>query len=98
MNQTHIFEDIEFEWDSEKAKLVFKEHAVTFEECATVLAQEDTVTKEDWRNYDEQRFISTGYSSQLRLLTVIWTERGDKIRLITGFKATKDQIKGFNRG
>lgn len=34
-----------------------------------------------------------------RILTVVWTDRADKIRLITGFKATKDQVKeGFFKG
>lgn len=28
-----------------------------------------------------------------RILTVVWTDRDDKIRLITGFKSTKDQVK-----
>lgn len=71
---------------------------MSFAECATVLLNETTITKPDYRDYGEQRFISTGYSSQARILTVVWTDRDDKIRLITGFKATKDQVKEFNHG
>lgn len=98
MNQTYIINGVMFEWDSNKAELVLKEHGVTLEECATVLLNETTITKEDYRDYDEQRFISTGYSNQARLLTVVWTDRDDRLRLITGFKATKDQVKEFYRG
>lgn len=98
MNQVYVIDDVEFEWDSNKSQLVFKEHKVTFEECATVLTNNSTITKQDYRDYGEVRFISTSYSNQARILTVVWTERDDRIRLITGFKATKDQVKEFNRG
>lgn len=98
VTQTHIIDGVVFEWDSDKAELVHKEHQVEFSECASVLLHELTITKEDYRDYGEQRFISTGYSNQARLLTVVWTERNEHIRLITGFKATKEQIKEFNRG
>lgn len=87
-----------FEWDAGKAELVLKEHKVTMAECATVLLNETVITKQDYRDYTEERFISTGYSDQARILTVVWTPRDDRIRLITGFKATKHQIKEFNRG
>lgn len=98
MNEICIINGVAFEWDSSKAELVLKEHGVGFLECATVLTHEMTITKVDYRDYGEQRFVSTGYSNQARLLTVVWADRGDRIRLITGFKATKDQAKEFNRG
>lgn len=87
-----------FEWHVRKAELVLKEHKITMAECATVLLNETVITKQDYRDYSEERFISTGYSDQARILTVVWTPKDDRIRLITGFKATKHQIKEFNRG
>lgn len=98
MNQTHIINDITFEWDSNKALLISKTHGVTFQECATILFNPTTITKQDYRDYGERRFISTGSSDKARILTVVWTERYDKIRLITGFLASKDQIKEFYYG
>ena len=94
----HHWLGVVFEWDSNKADLVLREHKVTFEECTTVLMNETTITKEDYRDYGEQRFISTGYSNQAKILTVVWTEREGAIRLITGFKSTKEQIKEFHHG
>ncbi|OOR85821.1 hypothetical protein B0181_11885 [Moraxella caviae] len=98
MSENCLIGGVLFEWDSNKAELVLKEHSLTMQECASVLINETTITKPDYRHYDEERFISTGYSNQAKILTVIWTDRGDRIRLITGFKATKDQTKEFHRG
>lgn len=71
MNQTHIINDITFEWDSNKAVLISKTHGVTFQECATILFNPTTMTKQDYRDYGERRFISTGCSDKARILTVV---------------------------
>lgn len=98
MNISYLLDGVIFEWDSNKADLVFREHQVSFEECASVLLNTSTITKEDYRDYGEQRFISTGYSHQARILTVVWTPKENSVRLITGFKATKQQSKEFHNG
>lgn len=87
-----VIAGITFEWDDAKAKLVIKEHQVTFEECCTAILDENSITQEDYRDYGEERFITVGMSDKGRILTVIWTPRGDSIRLITGFKANSLQI------
>lgn len=93
-----LLQDVLFQWDSNKAILIEKEHKVTFAECASVLLNNSTITREDFRDYGEQRFISTGYSNKSRLLTVIWTPTENGVRLITGFKATKLQSKEYHNG
>lgn len=98
MNITYTINGIAFEWDSNKARLVLKEHQITFEECASVFLDQMLITKEDWRDYGEQRFVSTGYSNQARLLTVVWTPKPNSVRLITGFKATKNQTMEHHNG
>lgn len=87
-----VIAGINFEWDDAKAKLVIKELKVTFEECCTAILDENSITQQDYRDYDEERFITVGMSNQGRILMVIWTPRGDNIRLITGFKANSLQI------
>jgi uncharacterized protein len=43
----------------------------------------------------ESRFIAIGMSASGRLLVVIFTERGDKTRLISCRKATKTEIEFY---
>jgi hypothetical protein len=44
---------------------------------------------------DEQRYIALGLSAQGRLLVVVYTERGDKTRLISCRKATPLERKAY---
>ena len=44
---------------------------------------------------DEDRFVILGMSSKNRLLVVVHTERGDKIRIISARKATKKERKQY---
>lgn len=39
--------DITFEWNDEKVKLVIQTHQVSFEECCSVILDENSITKED---------------------------------------------------
>lgn len=79
-----------FEWDDDKADANLKKHGVSFDEACTVLFDEFATMEEDSReNYGEQRFVSVGTSLQGCVLNVVWTQRADKIRLISAFKADK---------
>lgn len=93
-------EGICFEWDSNKALLVIREHDVSFEEALTVLIYDDnSFTNEDIRDYDgEERYITIGMSTNVRLLCVTWTLREDNYRLITVRKANKHEEKGYYHG
>ena len=72
-----------FEWDESKAKLNTRKHGVTFEEASTVFADPLSVTIYDpVHSEDEDRYIALGESQRRRLLVVVFTDRGDRIRLI----------------
>lgn len=89
-----------FEWDSNKADLVFTEHKVTFDEAITVLIYDDNaITDTDSRDYEgEVRYITLGLSHQLNLLIVVWTVRNECYRLITAMKANAQALKRYQRG
>ena len=86
-----------FEWDEEKAeKNVRKHHGVTFHEGVTIFDDPSIATLHDPdHSEDEDRYISLGYSSQGRLLTVCYTERGENIRIISCRKATRPERKMY---
>ncbi|WP_245436309.1 BrnT family toxin [Mesorhizobium tamadayense] len=46
-------------------------------------------------DYEEERFIGIGVINGV-VLTVIYTERGDRIRLISARKATRHEQKAYD--
>ena len=87
---------MEIEWDSHKADSNLKKHGVSFEEAATALLDPMALTQEDAASEGEPRWVLIGMSSQLRLLTVVYTlRRQDRIRLISARRATRKEAKHY---
>ena len=85
-----------FEWDLNKARKNIKSHDVSFDEASTVFSDTLSVTINDpLHSDDEDRFVLIGNSSNNRLLLVVHTERGNKIRIISARKATKNERKQY---
>ncbi len=78
-----------FEWDSEKAKLNYKKHDVSFEEAVTVFYDPLSATFDDPdHSVGEQRLITIGFSSHGRLLVVSHAEERGVLRIISARRAT----------
>jgi uncharacterized DUF497 family protein len=83
---------VEFEWDSSKCKSNLTKHAVSFDEAKTVFEDPFYIDFFDPdHSDDEQRYIIFGMSKQGRLLVVSYTERDDKVRMISVRKATRSE-------
>ena len=81
--------DQEFQWDPAKDDLNRRKHRVTFEEATTVFNDPQADIAPDlFHSADEERYRVIGYSERNRLLTVIFTERHETIRIISARKAT----------
>jgi len=90
---------MEFEWDPQKAKSNLSKHDISFEEAKTVFEDPLYVDFYDPDHSEaEHRYIIIGESSKNRLLLVAYTERGDKIRLISARPATKQEEKAYQEG
>jgi uncharacterized protein len=77
------------EWDGEKAKANLKKHAVSFIEAASVLDDPLALTIDDrLHSIGEPRYLTIGYSDRHRILVVVYTERGDTVRIISARPAT----------
>ena len=86
------------EWDPTKAEANLRKHGVAFAEAATVLADDDALTREDPDAVGEQRFVSLGMSATGLLLVVVYTHREpDRYRLISSWKANKPQRKLYEK-
>jgi hypothetical protein len=86
-----------FEWDDAKAEANLRKHKVRFEHAAE--ACEDPyalIELDDSDDYGEERFILIGKATD-GLLTVIYTERNDRIRIISAREANDYERRNYRR-
>ena len=89
--------DERFEWLDRKARTNIRDHGVTFEEA--MLAFDDDLSIDDIdesMNYGEERWKLTGMARG-RLLVVIYTLRGKRIRTISARKADRHEQEDYYR-
>jgi uncharacterized DUF497 family protein len=82
-------------WDQEKAASNLKKHGIVFSDAVGVLENENALTIED-EHPDENRFITLGMDAFGRILVVVYTYRGDTIRIISARKATAREKKDYS--
>jgi uncharacterized DUF497 family protein len=75
-------------WDTTKAKRNLQKHGVDFADAVGVFEDARALTIEDSTSEDEQRWVSIGMDCLGRVLVVVYTWRGDTIRLISARPAT----------
>ncbi len=69
---------------------------MSFEEAKGVFFDADAVTVIDNESdSSEQRWVTVGMSAQARVLTVVYTIRGDTIRPISAWKATTQEREDY---
>ena len=83
-----------YEWDPNKAIANIEKHGIDFADAVTVFDDLNAVTIDD-PDYEEQRFITIAMDAFGRILVVVYTWRGDIIRLISARKATKNERKQY---
>lgn len=89
---------MEIEWDDDKAERNIARHGVTFEEAASCFYDELAYIFEDERHScDEARDTVIGYSSRNRLLLVVFTERGEALRIISARRAEPKERKLYEQ-
>ncbi len=88
---------MEYQWDLKKAASNQKKHGIDFADAVTVFADELAITIEDQR-FEEERFITIGMDAIGRILVIVYTWRGDEIRLISARIATKTECQQYQEG
>ncbi len=81
---------IEIVWDDKKAEINIRKHGVHFEDAALIFLDDYRYEEFDEFHSDyEDRFKTVGKVGSI--LVVIYTEREEKIRLISARRANKDE-------
>jgi hypothetical protein len=82
---------LDFEWDDFKAAENLRIHGVSFALAALAFRDPFAVEWIDRReDYGEERIILLGMAGH-HVLTVVYTERAERIRIISARRATKNE-------
>ena len=87
-----------FEWDSRKREENLKKHGIDFWDVTHFFEDPNTLEfKDDRMDYDEERRVIIGMLQAI-LVSVVFTERGEAIRLFSARKSTAHERKKFAEG
>jgi hypothetical protein len=91
-------ESDEFEWEDAKAEANFRKHRISFRAASRVFDDPFVLIEQDLsEDYGEDRFVAVGVVENL-LIAVAYTERGDRVRIISARKANAHERRTYNQG
>jgi uncharacterized DUF497 family protein len=89
---------LEFEWHDAKAEANLQAHGVSFELAKTVFNDVFAVERlDDREDYGEERFVIIGMAKGHIMLYVAYTERHQRIRIISARRATQREQDDYFR-
>ena len=83
------------EFDPSKAKFNLRKHGVSFDEAVTALFDPMALSTEDPAAEGESRWVLVGMSHLGCLLTVVYTLRNERIRIISARRSTRRETKDY---
>jgi hypothetical protein len=84
-----------FQWNRAKARANERKHDVGFEEASSVFRKFCLTRPDLRRDYGEPRWIAIGIDSNGIVLNVVYTLRGEDIRIISAWKASKHERETY---
>jgi uncharacterized protein len=89
---------LEFEWHPTKAEANLEAHGVSFDLATTVFKDPFAVERiDDREDYGEQRFVIIGMAEGQVVLFVAYTDREERIRIISARRATQYEQDDYFR-
>jgi len=89
---------VDYEWDARKARLNLAKHGIDFADAVGAFVDEFALTAEDVGTTAEKRFVTLGMDHLGRLVVVIYTWRGTRLRIISARKATRRERRQYEEG
>lgn len=84
-----------FQFDPAKAASNVKKHGVSFTDAEGVFYDPLAIHQVDPDSEGEQRFVAVGMGSAGIILVVVYTLRGEEIRVISARHATRREVKSY---
>ena len=86
-----------FKWDDAKAETNLRKHKISFQAASRVFNDPLVLLEQDLsEDYGEDRFLAVGRVDGA-LMTVVYTERGDCIRIISARKANSHEQRAYDQ-
>ena len=86
----------DFEWDCRKAASKLAKHGVSFAEAVTAFRDPyGRIVQDPRHSHSEERLALVGRSERRRLVAIMFTEREDRVRLISARKATRSERNDY---
>lgn len=92
------YNNVMFEWVTNKEKLNIKKHGMDFRTAVRIFSDDNRIELYD-RNHsiEEDRYLTIGMiDNKAFVATVCYTERTDKLRIISAREATKEERRMYN--
>ena len=86
---------MDFQFDPAKAAGNLRKHGVSFADAEAVFMDPLALHRIDPDAEGEERFVAIGAGSAGHLLVVVYTLRGEAIRLISARRATSVEIRAY---
>jgi uncharacterized protein len=83
-----------FEWDPRKAASNLHKHRVHFADATSALEDDQAITVRD-DSSGEQRWVTIGMDALARILVVVYTWRGENIRVISARLGTSEESRQY---
>ncbi len=84
-----------FQFDTTKAAKNLKKHGVSFSDAEGLFFDPLAIHRGDPDAEGEERFIAVGLGSAGQVLVVVYTCRGDQIRVISARRATRREVRDY---
>lgn len=88
---------MQFEWDGAKDRKNIAKHGIPFRTAILVFADPNRIEKyDDVHSLDEDRYLTIGeIDGTFMVLTIVYTERSETIRIISARRATKREREEY---
>jgi uncharacterized DUF497 family protein len=87
---------VAFEWDPHKALANFRKHGVRFSKALSVFNDEYAITVvDDESDLEEQRSVTIGMGLKGQVLVVVYSYRGEAIRIISARTAARSERRQY---
>ena len=95
MNEVQLPKPITFEWDKNNQTKIRLKHNITPEEAEQALFNHQAIIFDEKHSSVEPRYQLFGISNVGRLLFIVFTIRGNKIKIISARSANKKERNNY---
>lgn len=87
---------MKFEWDEKKEKANIRFHGIDFRTAIQVFLDDNRIEYFDEKHsVDEERYITIGMVGEVMIVMLVYTERNDRIRVISARPATRKERSAY---